>query len=396
MRTAPRFAVLFALCTLAVAGCDLFGSDEGEKDTPLPEGAVLAASMDGNEPALWLFDPQTLERQAVIETEGRAPAGVAFSPNYERWYVSWITGSQLDGSARNILAAINPASGRVTKRTSTSDLSAGGGWLFYEPINDHIVSYGNGSASVQFFDPETLELVHRQPIGEQDNSFVAAAAVAEGREKVYFGADTEGDSQIYVYDAAEQAVTSAFALTDDPVLRRSALSDVALSPDERYLYATTYLSPGGPGRFYMVDLESRETVYEGPAGGRSSMAVHPDGRYVYIDCPAGGRRLLRPTEQVLRFDTQARDMEVFIEGAEALGLGGRALIADQITMLPNGEAFVIKNPGLPVKDSKSEVPSLLKVDAQTGSVLATYVLPRNNRGHVVASPWDLHFGIVAE
>jgi WD40 repeat protein len=381
---------------LLLVSCDLLDENgKNSKKSTLPDGSVVVASMDGNEPALWLFNPQTLKRTAVIETEERAPRGMAFSSNYERWYLSWGIGSQLDGNARNVRAVLDPASRRIIKRVATPDLSIGGYQLIYEPKNDHVVAYGNGSGDVQFFDAETLELVHERSIGDPD-SFVAAAVVAEERGKIYFGADTESEDQIYVYDTADQEISSAIPLPGPP----PSFSDLALSPDERYLFATTWSSLGGPGRFYMVDLDTGETVFdETPVGKKANLAVSPNGSSVYIDCPAGGLwRQFVPSQKVLRFNVEAREIDVFIDGGEALGLGDYALIADQITMLPGGKAFVIQN-RVPASVSEEEVkgePSLLKVDAETGDVLATYVLPRDARGRVRAGVRQLHFGIVAE
>jgi DNA-binding beta-propeller fold protein YncE len=382
-RSSAAVLPLLALCALAapLAGCDLFGDDA--ENASLPEGPALVAQTDGDEPALWLFDPQTLERTAVVETENRAPRGVAFSPNYERWYLSWGTGSKLDGDARNVLATLDPASGRITKRTSTPDLSVGGGQLIYEPQNDHIVSYGNGGGDVQFFDAETLKLEHEQAIG----SFVGGAAVAEEREKIYFGIP----SRIYVYDVAEQEISSTIPLPGPP----PSFSDAALSPDERYLFATTYSTLGGPGRFYMVDLDTGETIFdESPVGKKANLAVSPDGRYVYIDCPAGAAgRSFVPFQKVLRFDVKAREMEVFIDGGEALGLDGYALATNYITMLPGGEAFVIQNRAAGLIEGE---PLLIKVDAETGERLATYDPPRSDEGWALAIARHLYSGTVPE
>ena len=385
---ASRFLLVVLL---VLAGCDLF--NDGEKHSLPAEGSVLIASMDGNEPGLWLFDPQTLERTAVVETEKRVPRGVAFSPNFEHWYLSWGIGSQLDGDAHNVQATIDPVSGRITKRVATPDLSIGGYQLIYEPQNDHVVAYGNGSGDVQFFDAETLELVHERSIGDPD-SFVAAAVVAEERGKIYFGVGTESEDQIYVYDTADQEISSAIPLPGPP----PSFSDLALSPDERYLFATTWSSLGGPGRFYMVDLDTGETIFdETPVGKKANLAVSPDGRYVYIDCPAGGLwRQFIPTQKVLRFDAEALEMDVFIDGAEGMGLKtDAAFIAGQVTMSPKGDALVMKVPGA-VKTPEGEEVDLVRVDAKTGQALETYRLPRDEQGRVHASVRQLHFGIAPE
>jgi len=386
-----------ALLIFTMGGCDFYANSETEEDPPLPKASTLIASMDGNAPGLWLFDAETLERTAVVETENHVPVGVAFSPSYERWYLSWSTGSHLDGDARNVLVALDPAEGgRFTKRASWPDApdvegGVGNASLIYEPANDHLVAYGSGSGRVQFFDPEALEPVRELSVGTSENSYVPAAAVAEKRKKIYFAVDTEGE-RIYVYDTTEKELNGAISLSDHPVLQESAFSDLAISMNERYLFGTTFLSPGGPGRFFVVDLESGQILFKGEAGNYSNLAVSPNGRYVYIDCPAGGAlRQFPPTGQLLRFDVEQREMEVFVEDSEALGLGDYVLQATQITMLPNAEAVVIRNrAGAPTGD-----PALLKLDAETGSVLATYTLPRDDQDHATAWVRQLHFGVTA-
>ena len=395
MHRACRFLVVFALSALSVslAGCDLFGTDGGEDGGPaLPEGPAVVAAMQGSEPALWVFDPQTLKRTAVIETENRAPRGVTFSPNDQRWYLTWFVSVRSEEEARNVRAILDPTSGEITRRVATSDRSVGAGPLLYEPVTDHVVGYGD---SLDFFDPETLELVREQRLD------VASASVAEDRGKLYFGQATEDGNQIHVYDPAEQEISSTIPLSGVPF----SFPDVALSPDERYLFATTW--QGGeltaPGRFHMVDLETGEVVFEGgPVGKSANLAVGPDGRYVYIDSPGGGSLSLAvSTEKVYRFDVEARELEVLIHWTDGPleVTGGHGLTADKITMLPGGEAFVILNRAVLIdyRPGIEEVfPPLLKVDAETGEVLATYTLPRNDEGYVRAEVRQLHFGIVPE
>ena len=374
-----RLFVLFVLGARAVVGggCDLFGSGDGDDGgTALPEGPAVVASMEGNGDngsALWVFNAETLERTAVVETESSVPEALAFSPNYERWYLTWSRSVDSEGEPRNVRALLDATRGEITRRIAASGRSVADGRLIYEPINDHVVGYGD---SLEFFDPETLELVREQSIRER-NDFVFDAALAEGRRTLYFAAER----RIYVYDAAEQEISSTIPAP------RPGLVDVAVSPDERYLYATTWEGQGTPGRFHMVDLETGEPVFEGgPVGKNASLAVGPDGRYVYVDCPAGGRLAIEvePTNQVIRFDVKTRELEVFIDGGRDLGLKQDGLEAEQITMLPSGDAFVIRRP-FPARiqqESEEVGPSLFVVETDTGAVRATYTLPRNEEGSV--------------
>jgi DNA-binding beta-propeller fold protein YncE len=366
-----RFLAALLLCALPIslAGCDLFGSDT-EKGTSLPPGPVLIASIGGGTDGLWVFDSKTLEPTPLVETED-PPLGVVSSPNHERWYTAWTTGTVLGGDARNALAALDPVERRITKRMSRPTQRAFRSPLLYEPVNDHLV-VPNVDDTTQFFDAETLELVRERRIVDS-NSGVVDAVVAEERGKIYFGVVTpEVGDQIVAYDPAERAITSTIPLAGLPL----GLSDIALSPDERYVYATTWKDFSSPGTFYVVDLEAGETVFEGgPVGKKANLAVHPNGRSVYIDCPAGGGLDAVPTNRLTRFDVEARELEVFLDSGEDLGLGYEGLVTDQITMLPGGDAFVIRDP-IPSEQD----PSLFAVDAETGEVRATYTPPHEEDG----------------
>lgn len=399
MRPPIRFVTVFVLCALvgSMVGCDLLGL--GDDSRSLADKSVLAATVTGNTEGLWLFDPNTLEREAIVQAvEGHTIQGMATSSNAERWYLSWSEGSVLDETHRDVLAAVDPSTGQIVERAVFSDLSVAGP-MVYEPTRDEIVAYGSGSYGARFFDAETLDLKRQHPIGPTDSVEVPAAVVAADQGKIYFGTSRFGETRkVRVYDVSEQAVVRSFRPTADPALRGSGVTDLALSPDGRSLYATTYSLDTG-GAFSAVDLETDEVVAEHPAGSYANLAVQPNGRYVYVDCPAGGMRELIPTNKILRFDTQAREIEVFIEGGEALGLGYEGLIADKITMLPGGEAFVIRNP-IPARTRPDEdeeaAPSLLVVDTETKNVLATYVPARDEDGYVTDAVIDLAFTVVPE
>lgn len=393
------FVLLLAVVLAgAPMGCDLFGLGDEEAQN-LPSEPVLIASMTGNTEGLWLFDPSTLEREAIVEAvKGQTIQGMARSSNSGRWYLSWSVGSTLEGTHREVLAAVDPSTGQIVERASFSDRSVAGP-LVYEPTRGEIVAYGSGSYGARFFDAETLKRVRRHPIGPTDSTEVPAAVVAADQGKIYFGSSRfRKTRKVRVYDVSEQAVVRSFRPTADPALRESGVTDLALSPDGRFLYATTYSLQTG-GAFSAVELEAGEVIAEHPAGSYANLAVHPNGRYVYVDCPAGGMRELIPTNKILRFDMQAREMEVFIGGGEALGLGYEGLIADKITMLPGGEGFVIRNPGparTRLDEGKKGNPSLLVVDTETKDVLATYVPPRDEDGAVTGAVIDLAFTVMPE
>jgi DNA-binding beta-propeller fold protein YncE len=381
MRSAT-FLLFFALCALAVVpvGCDLVDSDESDDgDDTSPSGPVLVATMGGDMPGVWTFNPDSLEPAPLVETQDRIPLGVAASPDNERWYSAWSTGSFQEGTGRNVLAAIDPVERRIVERRSRPADRAFTAPLLYEPVNDQIV-VPDVRDTTQFFDVETLELVREQRI-VGSNSDVVDAVVAEKREKMYVGAVTEGGDQIVAYDLAEREITTTIPVAGLP----AGLSDIALSPDERYLFAMTWKDFSSPGTFYMVDLETGETVFEGgPVGKKANLAVHPNGRYVYVDCPAGGGLDALPTNRLTRFDVEARKLEVFLDSGEDLGLGSEGLVTDQITMLPGGEAFVVKDPVPSEHD-----PSLFAVDAETGAVRATYTPPHEEDGTVKNYVWRL-------
>ena len=386
------FVLLLAVVLAgAPMGCDLFGLGDEEAQN-LPSEPVLIASMTGNTEGLWLFDPSTLEREAIVEAvKGQTIQGMARSSNSGRWYLSWSVGSTLEGTHREVLAAVDPSTGQIVERASFSDRSVAGP-LVYEPTRGEIVAYGSGSYGARFFDAETLKRVRRHSIGPTDSTEVPAAVVAADQGKIYFGSSRFGKTRkVRVYDVSKQAVVRSFRPTADPALRGSGVTDLALSPDGRFLYATTYSLQTG-GAFSAVELEAGEVIAEHPAGSYANLAVHPNGQYVYVDCPAGGRRNLIPTQQVLRFDVTNRKIEVFIDDPDAVGIQNVALIADDITTLPSGEAVVFKNPiaqRIQIDEGDPQNPSLIKVDAESGELLGSHTLPRDDRGYVKAGILDV-------
>jgi len=390
----PTLPVVALCLLLAPLGCDLLG--EGDEDAEgFSGGPVIAATVGGEERSVWLFSPKTLNRVAILEaTDGHFPKGLAFSPDNERWYLSWSIGSQLDGDLRNVIAAYDPSADLITKRDTTDDLSVGGSPLVYDPTSDYVVAYNSGDGP-DFIDPETLELRFEATFGPEDPT-AGPVAVAEKRGTLYFGTGTE----VQVYDPVSREVAQTFRPTDAPGFRENVIEDMALSPDEGTLYATTFSLTTG-GIFSAVALDSMAVVAEHQAGGDANLAVAPDGNAVFVDSPAGGLKgelkELTPTNQVLRYDTETREMDVFIDGPGEIGLGLDVLIADLITMLPNEEAFVIRNAGAAQVrlDDDRKVPSLIKVDTRTGDVLATHIPPPEDRGVVASSVQRLlRYGIL--
>ncbi|PEN07895.1 hypothetical protein CRI93_05465 [Longimonas halophila] len=346
--------------------------------------------MDGNTEGLWVFDSETLEQEAVVEAvEGQTIQGVVMSSKSGRWYLSWSEGSTLEGTHRDVLAALDPSTGRIVERATFSDRSVAGP-LVYEPTRNEIVAYGSGSFGARFFDAETLELNRQHPIGPTDSVEVLAAVVDTERGKIYFGVSRFGKTRkVRVYDVGEQTVVRSFRPTADPALRGSGVTDLALSPGGRFLYTTTYSLDTG-GAFSAVDLEAGEVVAEHPAGSYANLAVHPNGRSVYVDCPAGGWRGLIPTKRVLRYNVEARKVEVFIDGAEGRGVKGlgsdAALVATHITALSDDQGIVMVVSG-PTRDGEDV--HMVRVDRETGKALSTYSLPRDERGYLRATITDL-------
>jgi outer membrane protein assembly factor BamB len=346
--------------------------------------------MTGNTEGLWLFDPKTLERETVVEAlEGQTISGMATSSNPERWYLSWSEGSTLEGTHRDVLAVFDPSTGQIVERATFSDLSVAGP-LVYERTRDEIVAYGSGSYGARFLDAKRLELNRQHPIGPTDSVEVPAAVVAADQGKIYFGTSRFGETRkVRVYDVSEQAVVRSFRPTADPALRGSGVVDLAHSPDGRSLYVTTYSRDTG-GAFSAVDLETGEVIAEHLAGSYANLAVHPNGRYVYVDCPAGGWRGLIPTKRVLRYNVEARKVEVFIDGAQGRGIKGlgtdAALVATHITALPRDQGIVMVVSG-PTRDGEDV--HMVRVDRETGKALSTYSLPRDERGYLRAAITDL-------
>lgn len=349
-------------------------------------GPVLAAAVDGNEPALWLFNPESSDRVKVSTvTDGEVPVSMDFSEDFSRWYGVWRAGTLSQ------LHAFDPRSGEIFWQMPTNEP-----FVTVAPGSDLVVNYGR--EKFFFFDAGDLSLVGERRIDEVTWDLAAAS----GRPHLYY----ERGNTIQIFDTEQMAPVDSVVLfgPEDPRYGRTSAWRLELGPNDHHLYVTTFTAQGldGFGTFYMIDLMAREVVFEGRAGKYSQMALSPDGRFVYIDGPGGinRRRNFASIGELLRFDVQQRKMEVFIKSSdidgsdEAKGLQiNSRLQTDQITML-DGSAFVVNLWGVLDNDTEPRrYPILVKMDTETGEVLATHD-PRDNRSATDESVRKLRLGFI--
>ena len=118
MRSASRFALLFALCTLAVslASCDLFGSgeqDPGVEGVPPERLVAMVAVWDdgkgGDKPVhrLVVADFENPERYDVLRDAGSEVGGTCFSPDKRRILFADHTGGNVGTRASLKLYDLN-------------------------------------------------------------------------------------------------------------------------------------------------------------------------------------------------------------------------------------------------------------------------------------------------
>ncbi|MCK4256449.1 PD40 domain-containing protein, partial [candidate division WOR-3 bacterium] len=137
------------------------------------------------------------------------------------------------------------------------------------------------------------------------------------------------NNKLFVYDLKEIEVIRTINMSSVPL-------HIVLSPDGKTLYFT-----GAPNVFVVFDVEEDSVVAVFSMNQLGSVAISPDGRYVYITDP--GSYLIPepiPSGKIYVFDTSTNTLIEDIDISEALG---ECIITDEIIMTPDGRFTYIAN-----------------------------------------------------
>lgn len=322
---------------------------------------ALFALTDGNNGGIWVFDADSLTRIDTMTTRPRAPYSIEFSTDYRIWYSTWP--EPLFG-----LFAIDVASKKVINRVQTKNI-----FLTSALCKSLLITYSD--SIVQFYNSHTLALKH-----ELNMHTETKVLTAPNQKEIYVFTY----KNMMIYDVEKFAYSRSLRCLDSSFFSYGiSFSDIEFSPDERYLYMTI-LDEIYHGIFYIIDLEKDSIIGRYTCGAGSQIGVSHDGNYVYISDPAGRYLELEPTDKMWRYDVQRKEMQVFLQGLDAIGLKGGLLITDEVAITKDSKSMFVVLLGAAQTADRNSV-NLIKLDLETRKVLSIYSLPRDERGFITES-----------
>ncbi len=387
-----HFFLLSVILTLIypASGCNLVNSSQDENDLHddngkpgLPDNAVLITTAFGQGEGIWTFNPQTLEVQDTLTTG--TSWSINFSPDYRTVYSAWWD-SNTDISKTY---AIDVETNNIIKNQEIWNPNVKLDWT-----GTRLISMG-GNPGIQVLDAQTFEVLHE---GHTDfRNLTVKMATSPVKDEFYALVNKEGKSGIFglmVFDAQNYSVKSVIPLTNDENRRTNMQgSYIDISPDGRYIYATVFnwQGGGGYGTFHVIDLKEGKQVFEALCGALAWLAVSPDGRHVYISDSAGTAfsyggisHEFDPTNQILRYDVQQKQVDIFASGGSDFGLTDShndVLITSSIVVAPDSRSMYIRilSAG---KTDEGISPGIIHVDTRTRELLNAYSQSPDSDGFV--------------
>lgn len=347
---------------------------------------VVFGTMLGEEEGAWVFDATTLRKQAELTGAygPERPFRVEPAPSLHRWYAYWNEPGDTGNRRDVVLKAINTRHGTIVRHV-TLEMDGRAWQVQFSLRKQHLLLYSPTSDTLHLLDPNTLQRRRRVSLPLNGEGIHHVAVDPDGR--YYIGSV----SRIHVYDPSSTEPHSSFPITSLPILSDNALTDLELSPDGEWAYVTSY-SPRAGGAFSVINAATGDIRLESPAGSYAELAVHPNGRWVFVDCPAGGMRTLIPVERVLQYNTAENTVTAFWGPEDSRRINQETLILSSVRISPDGQSLVFVN-RVPTVIRYSEdtprAPTLFRVNIQTKEVEASYHMPRDSEGYAVAGIGDL-------
>lgn len=349
----------------------------------------IYASVDGNFTGIWVFDANSLEIIDNLELDSY-PFSYEISSDNSTWYYS-----TMNLSYTNSITAIDAHTKSISSQIDTRNRN-----FIMDHSKNLIINY-YGSDFIDFYDAQTLTLFNMDSLGlgpEGVNKVVSSET--DGR--IYSFHISQDGTGIMIYNTESFQIEQIIKLSENEIRNKGmSPADLKLSPDGNYLYATVYNwsdpnASGWYGSFHVIDLSTNQIIFEHICGSYSQMGVSPDGRYVYVSDPAGYLYEMMPTNHVLRYDINSREMELFINGPDDIGLVSFRddyiyFITDQIVIAPDNRTMFITLGGA-VKTADGKDIHMAKIDTYTKRILDYYAIPRDYRGYITSQMKRLRLG----
>lgn len=364
IRRIINFIVLALLLLMPAPGCSVFSSSDGDLPN-IPGNMVLYVTTSSAERGILKIDPQNM---SVTDT---IPSGVTWSISLSPDCKILYTASQHSSSKINTAYAFDAVSKEVLNSQTIWNAH-----LQLDRTGKMLISMGVNNG-IQILDAETFEILYQGHTNIR--SALRQISVSPVKNKfyalIYEGVNEVEFKGVMVFNTDDFTLESIIPLTinHEQISAAAEGTFIDISPDGRYLYATTRFS------FHVIDLEKKVQVFETETADYTWLAVSPDGRHVYLTDPYGvkfdniyGATVGVPnvTDQILRYDTRNKKMEVFADGGSTFGFSTDALITTSIVVAPDSRSMFIRVLLFrESSDGKLPVPAILHVDTRSKEVI---------------------------
>lgn len=385
--------ILIMIALLFFGSCNLLNSDESIEPAEVPEYLKLYSTVFGQGRGLWTFTADSLVAIDTLSTE--EVWGIQFSSDYQIYYGGWWDN---ESGSHNVYAFDMNTQEILMEREVWNSV------VTIDHKNEQLIGMG-ANDGIQVIDLKDFGLVFEGYTQFRNNAL--KAAISPTKNEYYTLVNKKGISGVsglVVFNTNTTKIETVIPLTDDDIRKRTMQgSFLDVSPDGRYVYATVFnwQSGGGYGSFHVFDMEKREQVFEADCGSFAWIGVSPNGRYVYLSDSAGTpyntigiSYEFTPSNTILRYDVQRRQIDIFADGGSTFGLSDTendVLITSSIAVLPDSRSMYIRVlAGGQTIDSLS--PSIMHVDTRTKEILNVFTPEPDPDGFIRSSFHHLQIG----
>ncbi|MEX2117245.1 MAG: hypothetical protein WEB37_10170 [Bacteroidota bacterium] len=351
------------------AKCKDQGVDPYGPGSFIPDSQLVVVSLDGgsNNAGLVFLDYQSLAILGSLETGQGVPFTLEYGSDCTKMYSVWETSSN-----NFALFEIEAASLSVLRSL---------------PVHHAFIVGNTKIPYLLAFYPSGLEILDKSSLtsvwGDPQLGTLSHAALPLSQSSCYFNRSVDA-SYVGVsrFDLSSFSITRTIPLSDTNRMKSMQPAALAVSPDGKYAFVSAFNWTGGSGynSLFVVDLDADSVIGEYSTGAFAQLAVSPDSRYVYVTDPAGFFYQMNRTNQVLRYDVETKQIDVFIDLRD-LGFQGSVFVSNYAQVSYDGNELFLSVDG-DIRRMDGEPIHLLKISITTRNVTATYSLPRDNQGSV--------------
>ena len=375
MRT--NYLIFLSTLLIVLSACD---SEVVEPSNAFDDMSILLLK-DGNPRGIWKLNAGTMNVTDSLITP-RAPFKIEVMPNGLTFFSQW---GYEDNPYRRIVHEIDLETLAVLRTFEPSNyiesLKITSVQNNYHIIMTYSISNNENLGVIDIIDYETLELVHSDTVGYSTR----VIGVDSNSSNAYFWyRDKSNKFKGIAEFNTETFEIERFLFNDASILERPMdFSDFAIDPYGRFLYLTVFSWAYG-GSFFVIDTETGNVIGEHPCGGYSQIGVAPNGKYVFLSDPAGYLIELTPTNKMWKYDVDTKEYEIFIDGANSIGLNGTVFCTDNIEITHASKVMIVNVAG-DITTNYGKYVDLLKLNISSKNVFGYYSMPRDDNGRLTTT-----------